>query len=101
MAMMKFLIPFGSVLGAAAGYISFVRPWQLIWGSTKDEACGPWPGDELIANPTIVHTRAVTVHAPARDIWPWLLQLGQRESRWLRHSLFRCHRCGVSTTLGA
>lgn len=35
------------------------------------------PGDELIADPTLVSTRAVTIAAPPEAVWPWLVQLGQ------------------------
>ena len=34
------------------------------------------PGDELLAEPDIVTTRAVWVDAPADAIWPWLVQIG-------------------------
>ena len=34
------------------------------------------PGDAVIANPTHAYTQAVTVNAPAGDIWPWLVQIG-------------------------
>lgn len=29
------------------------------------------PGDELLPEPDIIPTRAVTIHAPADSIWPW------------------------------
>ncbi len=35
------------------------------------------PGDELIAHPTMVTTRAITIEAPPEAIWPWLVQMGQ------------------------
>jgi hypothetical protein len=34
------------------------------------------PGDELIANPAFVTTKAVTIQAPPEAVWPWLMQLG-------------------------
>lgn len=37
----------------------------------------PLPGDELVPNPIYVTTRAITIHAPIAQVWPWLLQLGQ------------------------
>lgn len=48
------------------------------WGATDDEAAGDLPGDELLADPGLVTTRAVTIDAPARDVWPWLVQQGQQ-----------------------
>jgi hypothetical protein len=35
-------------------------------------------GDAVIFHPTHVETQAVTVDAPASDIWPWLVQIGSR-----------------------
>ena len=52
------------------------RTWCLTWGATADEAIRPLPGDELLAEPDIVSTRAVTIDAPPGAIWPWLLQMG-------------------------
>jgi hypothetical protein len=52
------------------------RGWCLNWGATGDEAGALLPGDELLAKPAIVTTRAVSVDAPAEAIWPWLVQMG-------------------------
>ncbi len=52
------------------------RRWCLTWGATGDEAEMPLPGDELLAKPEIVTTRAVSVDAPPEAIWPWLVQMG-------------------------
>ncbi len=35
------------------------------------------PGDELIAEPTLVSSRAVTIDASPDAVWPWLAQIGQ------------------------
>ena len=61
---------------AAAGYVLAVRPRLLSWGATAQEAAGPLPGDELVRTPRMQSTRAVTINAPAADVWPWLVQLG-------------------------
>jgi hypothetical protein len=34
------------------------------------------PGDELLAAPDIIATRAITIKAPPGAIWPWLVQMG-------------------------
>ena len=47
------------------------------WGSTKAERAALLPGDELVPEPATVTTRAVDIAAPAEDVWPWLVQLGQ------------------------
>lgn len=35
------------------------------------------PGDDLIADPRVVTTRAVSIDAPPERVWPWLVQIGQ------------------------
>jgi hypothetical protein len=66
------------VIGTAvAGYLLLVRRWQLRWGATNEEYDAALPGDDLIANPDLVATRAITVHALADRVWPWIAQLGQ------------------------
>ncbi len=66
-----------AVLGSAAAYVLVVRPWQLRWGATDEERGATLDGDDLIPNPDLTATRAITVHAPAAQVWPWIAQLGQ------------------------
>jgi hypothetical protein len=63
--------------GAAAAYILLARPRHLRWGTTDQDSDEPLPGDDLIQNPNLVATRAITVRAPADQVWPWIAQLGQ------------------------
>ena len=58
-------------------YALAVRPWHLRWGATDEEVGKPLPGDELVPNPAIESTRAITVNAPVEEVWPWLAQIGQ------------------------
>lgn len=62
---------------ATVAYALAARPWLLRWGATAQELSKPLPGDELVPDPGIVTTRAVTIDAPAGEVWPWLAQLGQ------------------------
>jgi hypothetical protein len=64
-------------VGAAAAYVLAVRPWQLRWATTGEERAATLAGDDLIANPDLTATRAITVHAAAEQVWPWIAQLGQ------------------------
>jgi hypothetical protein len=69
----------GAVLAtglAAASYPLLFRRRCLTWGATSDEVTRGLPGDELLADPDILSTRAVTIDAPPSAIWPWLLQMG-------------------------
>jgi len=49
--------------------------WYSHWGTTVEERRRQWPGDEFVKKPGHC-TRAVTIHAPAEAIWPWILQIG-------------------------
>jgi hypothetical protein len=61
---------------AAAGLLA-ARPWFLRWGAMDEEVGGSWPGDELTPRPASTATRAITIHAPAEAVWPWIVQIGQ------------------------
>ncbi|MBP6786509.1 MAG: hypothetical protein KA170_02890 [Candidatus Promineofilum sp.] len=73
---------FDEAMGAAGMAANIVlspvtRPWYSRWGSSAAERQRPLPGDEIVSSPRIVSTRAITIHAPAGAIWPWLAQMGQ------------------------
>ena len=57
-------------------YLFFIRPSQLRWGATTEEARRAMPGDDLVSNPTFVATRAITIQGRPEDIWPWIAQMG-------------------------
>jgi hypothetical protein len=60
-----------------AGYFAFALPWMETWGATEAEQQQALPGDELVPNPGTQTTRAVTIHAPADEVWARLVQIGQ------------------------
>jgi hypothetical protein len=72
----------GARLLTAAGVVAalvdhgIVRPWLRRWGATPDERVRRLPGDAK-TTPLFTTTRAVTVHAPADEVWRWLAQIGQ------------------------
>jgi hypothetical protein len=66
---------FGALLPWA--YAFFIRSWHLRWGATDEDFSTPLPGDELVPDPGIESTRAITVNAPVEEVWPWLAQIGQ------------------------
>jgi hypothetical protein len=83
------------ILGVAAVLAAVIRKRSLRWGATDDQQHQPMPGDELLARADLQSTRAVTIHAPADEIWPWLAQLGQGSGGlysydWLEN-LLGCH----------
>jgi hypothetical protein len=66
-----------SALVGIAAYGLEVRPWLLNWGATREESERPLLGDDLIAVPNLVATRAITIRTSADQVWPWIAQLGQ------------------------
>ncbi|MEO8285214.1 MAG: hypothetical protein ABI670_02120 [Chloroflexota bacterium] len=67
---------------AAAAYPLFIRRGQVRWGATEDEVRGTLPGDDLVKESLCNMTRAITINAPAAEIWPWLVQMGSERAGW-------------------
>lgn len=81
--------------GALAAYVWGIRPWHLRWGATDEEVQAHLIGDGLAPSPKLRATHAITVNAPAADVWPWLLQMGQTRGgfysyTWLEN-IVGCH----------
>jgi hypothetical protein len=65
-----------ALAAAALGVYTFaIRPWFQRWGATKEEAKESLPGDNLPGETS--STRAITIAAPADEVWRWLVQIGQ------------------------
>jgi hypothetical protein len=84
-----------AIASAVAVYILLGRPRQLRWGATDREYGEPLPGDDLIADPELAATRAITIRAPASQVWPWIVQLGQGRGGFYSYdfleNLIGCH----------
>lgn len=61
-------------------YLFLVQPWFMRWGATDAELAMALPGDSYIPATTVVSTRAITIHAPVAQVWPWIVQLGQQHA---------------------
>ena len=77
---MRLVLAAGSAIGIAA-VGSFIR-WRRSWGVAPAEAALALPGDELVADPTGVDTRGITIDAPPELVWPWLVQMGFGRGGW-------------------
>jgi hypothetical protein len=64
-------------VAVALAYWLLVRPYIMQWGATNAEAQMALPGDPYIHPQAVVSTRALTIHAPAGEVWSWLVQIGQ------------------------
>lgn len=76
-----------AVAGVVAMYRGALRPWMYTWGAGKDEAAAELPGDELVSADAPRTTRAVTIDAPVRAVWPWLMQIGEGRAGFYSYAL--------------
>lgn len=81
------LVSAASVGAALAAYAFLIRPWHLRWGATEAELQEPLPGDDVVPNPKHEATHAITINAPAADVWPWLVQIGQNKGGFYSYSM--------------
>jgi hypothetical protein len=63
------------------------RHWHLRWDATDDEVRGPMPGDDLVPKASFKATRAITIDAPPRLVWPWIVQMGYRRAGFYTYPL--------------
>ncbi len=59
-----------------------VRPVILRLGATRSEASAQMPGDGYVSKPRSAYTQAVSIGAPAEEVWKWLVQVGYRRAGW-------------------
>lgn len=62
---------------AVGGVLYAARRYFRDWGTTKAESRDALPGDELVRAPMLQATEGVSIDAPAGQVWPWLVQMGQ------------------------
>jgi uncharacterized protein YndB with AHSA1/START domain len=68
-----------ALLGTAATALDLIviRLWHLRWGAEPADETRELPGDQLLPEHATQILHAVTIDAPAEEVWPWLAQLGQ------------------------
>jgi hypothetical protein len=91
-------------IGGAVEYLAqlmgaLLHPELLRSGASADEKRRPLPGDRLVPFPMWQATRAVTIHAPAESIWPWLAQMGYGRGGWYGWNPLEREDTGVSRLL--
>lgn len=87
--MKKLFKLFGILAGLLALVVLVVialTPWMDRWGATDAEIAATYPGDELLPEPAIFVNRAITIHAPAEAIYPWIVQLDARKGGWYSYT---------------
>ena len=77
--------------GASIMAFSLITPFlnrrRRYWGATDDEIQRALLGDDLVPNLKGEYIHPITINAPAADIWPWLVQLGQGRGGFYSYEL--------------
>ena len=66
--------------------IALLTPWMDRWGATETEIAATFPGDELVPEPASFVNHAITINAPAEDIYPWIVQLDANKGGWYSYT---------------
>jgi hypothetical protein len=64
----------------AGGYV--LRRLGERGGATDAEVRAVLPGDDLVPEPMLQTTHAITIHAGPDAVWPWLVQMGLYRAGW-------------------
>ena len=100
---MKLQKPFHRfLLGAAAALIVVIL--GFIWagavtpayGSTAQEITRALPGDALVPDPLLVWNHALTIRAPASEVYPWLIQIGDSRAAFYSIQFIENAFCATS-----
>jgi hypothetical protein len=63
-----------------------IRPAAMTWGTTPSLRHQQLPGDDIAPDPHYRIDHSIVVHAPARFVWPWLVQMGQDRAGFYSYS---------------
>jgi hypothetical protein len=63
------------------------RSHYRFWGATKEDKQRALPGDERVPDPMVLTAMAITINAPASEVWPWVAQLGQERGGMYSYEL--------------
>ncbi len=98
---LRFAIGVCLVTGLLVISFSLINQWIMIWGSTKEEQAGVYPGDDLLTNPLISWTHAITIHAPPEEVWPWVVQIGENRAAFYSYTFIENLVSGKPTYINA
>ena len=76
-----------AAIAATILLLPITRPWYRKWGATAEEVQRSLPGDDLLPRQKTQMTIATTIHAPAAQVWPWLVQIGCQRAGWYSYDL--------------
>jgi hypothetical protein len=86
--MLRTAAPIAALLGVSAASAR----WHRTWGAGDEEARQQLAGDGLVSAADVQTTRAITVASAPREVWPWLVQMGQGRGglytyEWIENAL--------------
>lgn len=78
----------GLVVVALLLIVGFAYVLQIIptWGATPDEVALSLPGDEIVPNPLVNWTHAITIDAPSNQVWGWIAQIGEQRGAYYSYT---------------
>jgi hypothetical protein len=77
-----YLVVFLLLVLLAGLYLWAIRPRLLTWGAAQEEVRLSLEGDVIVKTPHFIATRAVTIKAPAHEVWKWIVQIGSARAGW-------------------
>ncbi len=90
---MKFKKPFARFLfGLACLLVLLVAGFVWVgaviptWNATDEEIALALPGDELVPQPWLSWNHGITIQAPAEEIYPWLIQMGDTRGAYYSYT---------------
>lgn len=77
-----------AVLALVSYYVLIIRPAIMHLGASQAEQKMEMPGDGLVIEPDLRYTQAITIKAPRRIVWSYLVQVGYRRAGWYNWDFF-------------
>jgi hypothetical protein len=68
--------------GMGLAYLVQLRQQYRSWGLLDGSDERGLRGDDLVAEPQLIETRAIDIDATPEKVWPWLAQLGYGRGGW-------------------
>ncbi len=81
------------VVAIGAAWVNAVLP---TWGSTPQETAQALPFDEQVPAPSLIWNHALTIHAPAAQVYPWLVQIGDSRAAFYSITFIENAFCATS-----
>lgn len=82
----RVVIGLAVVVIVGLGGLMVVQALIPTWGATPEQVAAVYPGDELVTNPMVSWTHAITIAAPAQEVWGWIAQIGERRGAFYSYT---------------